>query len=181
MLSLTAALHGAALLALALAPSWAVFLAAAVPLGFGGGALDGGVNGLYLDLFRTGRGRALNLLHVFFSLGALSAPLVVGRAVSMGVDWRAVLLATGLAAIPVAVLFATVAMPAGRRTRGGELGDREARVRRRGPGGSGPATPGDPGPAGGAGHPPGRSDRRATWPPRSACRTGWSGSWNPRH
>ena len=119
VLSFTAGLHAAALVALALAPSWGVFLVAAIPLGFGGGALDGGVNGLYLDLFRTGRGRALNLLHVFFSLGALSAPLVVGRAVSIGVDWRAILLGTGLVAIPVAVLFATVAMPDGRRARDG--------------------------------------------------------------
>jgi FHS family glucose/mannose:H+ symporter-like MFS transporter len=119
VLSLAAALHGVALVTLGLAPSWAVFLVAAVPAGLGAGGLDGGGNGLFLDLFRTGRGRALNLLHLFFSLGALGAPLAVGRLVDLGVGWQLILLGTGLAAMPVAALYAVVAMPGGRRARSG--------------------------------------------------------------
>ena len=45
------------------------------PFGLGGGALDGGVNGLFLDLYPESRGRALNLLHLSFSVGALASPL----------------------------------------------------------------------------------------------------------
>ena len=75
-----ALLHGAGIIGLGLAPSWAAFMVLALPAGLGAGALDGGSNGLFLDLFRTGRGRAMNLLHLFFSVGALSAPLIVGGA-----------------------------------------------------------------------------------------------------
>jgi fucose permease len=111
-------IHALGLVALGLAPSWGVFLVAALPGGLGAGAVDGGVNGLFLDRFRTGRGRALNLLHLFFSLGALSAPLAVGVLVDGGVGWQAIIVVTGLIAIPVALLFGIVPMPSGRRRAG---------------------------------------------------------------
>jgi MFS transporter, FHS family, glucose/mannose:H+ symporter len=117
VLSLAAALHGSGLVAFALAPSWTVFLLVAIPAGLGAGAIDGGTNGMFLDLFRSGRGRALNLLHLFFSLGALSAPLAVGRLVESGVAWQAILLTTGAFGIVVAVLFLVVAVPHGRQAR----------------------------------------------------------------
>lgn len=117
VLASAAALHGIGFIALGLAPTWAVFLVVALPAGVGAGAIDGGGNGLFLDLFRSGRGRALNLLHLFFSVGALSAPLAVGRLVEDGVDWHAIVVATGLVMLLVAVLFAVVAMPDGRRAR----------------------------------------------------------------
>jgi MFS transporter, FHS family, glucose/mannose:H+ symporter len=114
VLSLGAVLHGAGLIALGVAPSWGVFLLAALPAGLGVGTIDGGGNGLFLDLFKTERGRALNLLHLCFSLGALTAPLVVGRLVEGGAAWQTILVGTGVAAIVVGVLFAVVAMPSGR-------------------------------------------------------------------
>ena len=110
------AVHALGLLALGLGPSWLIFLAAAIPDGLGAGMLDGGVNGLFLDRFRTGRGRALNLLHLFFSIGALSAPLAVGLMIERGIAWQAILIGTALAAVPVAVLFGVIAMPAGTRS-----------------------------------------------------------------
>jgi fucose permease len=125
VLTTSAVLHGAALVALGVAPSWAIFLLAAIPAGLGSGGLDGGVNGLFLDLFRTGRGRALNLLHLFFSLGALGAPLAVGRLADLDAAWQAILLGTGLAVFPFAALFAVVAMPGGRR---GPSADEPART-----------------------------------------------------
>lgn len=102
------------LVGLATVPSWGLFLAAAIPFGLGGGAIDGGTNGLVLDLYPTSRGRALNLLHLFFSLGALASPLVVGRLVEAGVPWQDVILGTAVAAIPLAVLLAVADLPAGR-------------------------------------------------------------------
>jgi fucose permease len=107
--------HAAGLIALGLGQSWWVFLLAGLPGGLGAGAVDGGVNGLFLDRFRSGRGRALNLLHLFFSLGALTAPLAVGVLVEGGVGWQAIIVATGVVAIPVALLFGIVEMPGGRR------------------------------------------------------------------
>jgi fucose permease len=115
VLSVAVAIHAVGLVALGVAPAWGVFLVAALPAGLGAGALDGGVNGLFLDRFRSGRGRALNLLHLFFSIGALTAPLAVGFLVEAGVGWQAIVVGTGLGAIPVALLFAIVEMPAGRR------------------------------------------------------------------
>jgi MFS transporter, FHS family, glucose/mannose:H+ symporter len=119
VLSVVAGVHAAGLVALGLAPAWGVFLFAALPAGLGAGALDGGVNGLFLDRFRSGRGRALNLLHLFFSIGALTAPLAVGSLVEGGVGWQAIVVGTGLGAIPIAVLFAIVDMPGGRRQTAG--------------------------------------------------------------
>jgi fucose permease len=117
VLSLAAALHGGGLMAFGIAPSWPVFMLVAISAGLGAGAIDGGTNGLFLDLFRSGRGRALNMLHVFFGLGALSAPLAVGRLVESGVAWQAILLGTGLIAMILAVLFVVVAVPDGRHAR----------------------------------------------------------------
>ncbi len=80
VLSSAAALVGVGLVAMGSVPSWVLFLLAALPLGLGSGAIDGGVNGLYLDLYPTSRGQALNRVHLFFSLGALTSPLIVGPA-----------------------------------------------------------------------------------------------------
>jgi len=52
VLGAAALLHGAGIASLGLAPGWTVFLIAAIPAGFGAGCLDGGSNGLVLDLYR---------------------------------------------------------------------------------------------------------------------------------
>jgi fucose permease len=102
---------------MATVPTWELFLAVGIPFGLGAGAIDGGSNGLVLDLYPTSRGRALNLLHLFFSLGALASPLVVGRLVEAGVAWQSVVLGTALAAIPLAVLLAVADLPSGHHAR----------------------------------------------------------------
>jgi fucose permease len=124
VLTAAAVLHGVGLLGLALAPSWPLFLLAALPSNLGGGAIDGGVNGLFLDVYRTGRARALGLLHLFFALGALIAPLVVGRLVDAGVPWQALVLATAIPAFVAALGFAMTNFPSGRH----EAGDERTRL-----------------------------------------------------
>jgi MFS transporter, FHS family, glucose/mannose:H+ symporter len=114
VLTLAASLLGLGLLTIGTVGSWELFLLAAVPIGLGFGAIDGGVNGLVLDLYPESRGRALNLAHICFSLGALGSPLVVGRALEAGIAWQAPILATALAAIVVAALLAIGPLPAGR-------------------------------------------------------------------
>ena len=115
MLVFAAGLLAAGLVALAVVSPWRVFLLAAVPAGLGVGALDGGANGLFLDVFRSSRGRALNLLHLCFSLGALSAPLVIGLLLGAGLPWQGVLAATGLVVFALGALLLVVEMPDGRR------------------------------------------------------------------
>ena len=117
VLPLAVTLIALGLAGMATVPTWGLFLVLAIPFGFGSGAIDGGMNGLVLDLYPESRGRALNLLHLFFSLGALASPLVVGRLVEAGAGWESVILGTALAAIPIAVLFVVVPLPSGRHAR----------------------------------------------------------------
>ena len=119
VLPLAVLLIALGLAGMATVPTWGLFLALAIPFGLGSGAIDGGMNGLVLDLYPDSRGRALNLLHLFFSLGALASPLVVGRLVEAGAAWQTVIIGTALAAVPIAILFAVVDLPSGRHARGG--------------------------------------------------------------
>ena len=96
--------------------SWALFTLAAV-IGGGAGAIDGGMNGLVLAVTHSASGRALNLLHLFFSVGALAAPLVIGWLVAAGVPWQMTMVATGIAALVVAAAVASTGMPSGRQER----------------------------------------------------------------
>lgn len=81
------------------APSWALFVIGAGIGGVGSGSVEVGMNGLFLDRFHENRGRAMNRLHLCYSLGALAAPLTVGVLVELGVAWR----------VPFAVTCALVA------------------------------------------------------------------------
>ena len=110
-----AALHGIGIAGYGLAPSWPLFLVSTIPSGLGAGCLDGGSNGLVLDVYREGRGRAMNLLHVSFSVGALLAPLVIGRAVEAGVGWQTVMFVSAVPLAGLAIAYALVPMPSGRR------------------------------------------------------------------
>src|SRR6478735_5346434 len=105
------------LVGMASVPTLTAFVAFGIPRGLGGGAIDGGVNGLVLDLYPTSRGRALNLLHLFFSLGALASPLTVGRLLEAGVGWQAIILGTAVVTVPLTILLALTAMPSGRHAR----------------------------------------------------------------
>lgn len=67
----------AALLDFALARGFAAAAVAAGLLGFGGSWLNVGTNALVSDLYPEERGRWLNLLGMFFGIGALFVPLVV--------------------------------------------------------------------------------------------------------
>ena len=109
-----AILHGAGIVSLGLAPGWVLFVILTLPAGFGAGSLDGGSNGLFLDLFRAGRGRAMNLLHVFFSVGALSAPLVIGTLIDAGVAWQLVMVGSGMVPLLLGAALWMIPMPSGR-------------------------------------------------------------------
>jgi FHS family glucose/mannose:H+ symporter-like MFS transporter len=79
-LALGAALVGGGLLVIAAAQAYGSMLAAAICVGFGGGALNAVTNTLVADLHDDEREKAaaLNLLGVFFGFGALLMPFSVG-------------------------------------------------------------------------------------------------------
>ena len=116
----SAVLIGMGLALQATAPSWELFMLAAIPSGLGSGVVDGGMNGLILDLFKRRPGGALNLLHLFFSLGAAGSPLIVGQLVGAAIDWRSIVLGTAVVAVAIGLLLGSQAMPSGRHRRRAE-------------------------------------------------------------
>jgi MFS transporter, FHS family, glucose/mannose:H+ symporter len=113
VLSLALVFMAAGYTALALVATWPLFLLAAIPAGLGGGAIDGGVNGLILDLYPDNRGRALSAVHLFFGVGALSSPFIVGLLVDAGVAWQPIFLASSVAMLPIAAAYLVTDMPSG--------------------------------------------------------------------
>lgn len=91
----------------AVAPSWTAFVIGSALAGFGSGALEVGMNGLFLDRFREDRGRALSRLHLCFSLGALAAPLAIGALVQLGVPWPLLFAVTSAAVLAVGLRLTT--------------------------------------------------------------------------
>lgn len=83
--------------------SWPVFVALGVLVSLGASAADIGINSLVLDLFPSSRGRALNLLHVMYSVGALAAPLALAATVEAGVAWQVPMMVSGVVAGTAAV------------------------------------------------------------------------------
>jgi fucose permease len=109
-----AALLGIGLAGLALAPNWPLFLLAAVPVGIGGGVIDGGMNGVVLALAPERRGSALSRLHLFFALGASVGPVIIGGLVAADVPWQSVVLGSAVAAGGLALVLVGAHLPSGR-------------------------------------------------------------------
>jgi fucose permease len=115
---------------LALAPTWPVFLLAALPVGVGGGVIDGGMNAVVLALSPHARGNALNRLHLFFAAGASIGPVLIGWLLGLGAAWQGIVLGTGGGAAVLAVLVVTSELPSGRPAPA-ESSDAGARASRR--------------------------------------------------
>lgn len=77
-LTISSILVAVAMLMFATAHSFAAASAAAVLLGLGGGGLNTCTNVLVSDLYGERRGPMLNLLGIFFGVGALFVPLLAG-------------------------------------------------------------------------------------------------------
>jgi len=91
----------AGLIVQGLTHTWVLFLAAAALGQSGSGAANGGVQALFLELLPESRGGALNRLHLFFGLGALLAPAAVGMTLSLDINWRFALIASGTMLLPL--------------------------------------------------------------------------------
>ncbi len=106
-LVLSLALIALALIAMPALASFPALAAAALVYGLGGGVLNTATNALISSLSASGRGAALNLLGFSFSLGAISAPLLMS--VLAGRFSSSTVLRI-LALAPLAVLIAVVAL-----------------------------------------------------------------------
>jgi fucose permease len=77
LLVASAGLVATGTLGIALAPSWALTLAATFIAGLGFGGIIMGLNTLFAGSFGTRGAAALNLLNAMFGLGAVTGPLVI--------------------------------------------------------------------------------------------------------
>jgi fucose permease len=118
ILVVAAALHAVGLVGLGIAPGWVVFVAAGLLRSIGAGAIDGGTNGLIVDLFGGSRGRALSLAHLCYAMGAVGAPFLLAFRDSIGLSWEVVVVATGLVTIPLGSVLAVSDLADGRRQTG---------------------------------------------------------------
>ena len=106
MLLLATALIVMGLEGIAFASSMSVLRAAIALIGFGGGIINGSTNALVADISSEGKGASLNLLGVFFGIGAVGVPFVL--ATLSGSFSNATLIASVGALVLIPFLFIAV-------------------------------------------------------------------------
>ena len=118
LLAVSALLVALAFLLLSRASSYGLILGAAVVLGLGGGALNGGTNALTSDLHEgEERGSALNVLGIFFGFGALSIPFLIGALRErLGVP-AILLIATAISLVPF-IIYTVLPFPRAKQAQG---------------------------------------------------------------
>jgi fucose permease len=82
-------LIAAGLLASAAASSFQILMTACLIVGVGAGSYEVGINALMADHTESESGKAMNFLHFFFGIGAITAPLVATLILSQNISWRA--------------------------------------------------------------------------------------------
>ena len=97
----------------ATAPTWPVLVGAAVLAGAGTGIVDSLTNALFLDLTAGEKGSAgaLNLLHTFFGVGALLAPLLAAFLLGHATSWRLIFALLAVASAALAAVALAVPFP----------------------------------------------------------------------
>jgi fucose permease len=95
----------------AVSPGWIVFLAGAYVFGSGMGLVDGSLNALAIDVAPRATTSTLNYLHLFFGVGAVVGPLIVGVGLEAGFHWRVIAGATALLAFTMFLPYLFVRFP----------------------------------------------------------------------
>ncbi len=101
---------------LAFASTVSTLRLAILAIGFGGGILNGGTNALVADISAGERGAKLSLLGVFFGLGALGMPVLLGAL--EGVAYSVILSRIGAVLLLAVVYFVVIAFPAPKQAQG---------------------------------------------------------------
>ncbi len=86
-------LTAGALLGYAMAPGFGWILAASIPLGLGGGAVDAALNAYVANHFES---RHMSWLHSFWGVGALGGPFILSIVLRQGFPWRVVYKSVGI-------------------------------------------------------------------------------------
>jgi MFS transporter, FHS family, glucose/mannose:H+ symporter len=114
----------AATLMIAIGLEWIAFASsmtslrlAVIVIGFGGGVINGGTNALVADISSDGRAANLNLLGVFFGVGAMGVPFALGTLSSRFTE-TALVAAVGGLVVVVLVFLAIATFPAPKQPQG---------------------------------------------------------------
>ncbi len=86
-------------------------------IGFGGGIINGGTSALVADISAENKGANLSLLGVFFGIGALGMPLLLGM-LSKHFDYTTILAAVGFFMILPATWFLFITFPTPKHAQG---------------------------------------------------------------
>ena len=108
------------LAAAATAPT--ILIVAALGIGFSRGLLETSGNSLISNLYPGNAARELNLLHVFFGIGAFISPLFVATLLTVGVVWRGCYAIAMAPLVILAVILARQPTPAHLRATRLDLG-----------------------------------------------------------
>jgi fucose permease len=117
LLIICSALIVAGIEAIAYTSSFGFLQAAFFLIGFGGGAINGGTNALVADISSEGKGANLSLLGVFFGVGAISMPALLG-ALSQSMSYNSIIAGIGLAVIIPIIYFISIAFPSPKQAQG---------------------------------------------------------------
>ncbi len=85
--------------------------------GFSGGVINGATNAVVADISGDGRTGRLSLLGVFFGIGALGMPLVLGLLRDI-VDFETIISVVGFMSLFTAIAFLAIAFPPPKQERG---------------------------------------------------------------
>lgn len=102
---------------MAFTTTFALLQASVFAIGFGGGVLNGATNALVSDISADGRGAGLSFLGVFYGVGALGMPMVLGL-LSTNFSQDVILAIVGLFVALVGVFFVTVRFPMPKQPQG---------------------------------------------------------------
>ena len=123
LLAVCGAITGLSLIGCGFSPVFAVLLACAIPLGFGQGAIDTGMN-FYVSKHYSSRD--MSWLHCCWGVGATLGPLIASVFLQSTGSWRSAYFSIGTVQVLLAVFFCSTIGLWDRARRDEEAEDREA-------------------------------------------------------
>lgn len=122
LLIISVLISSAALIGLAFTQTVTLLYTGIFFIGFGGGIINGGTSALVADISEENKGASLSLLGVFFGVGALGMPLLLGF-LSRYYDFTTILAGVGFFMILPALMFLFVAFPVPKQVQGFPLAE----------------------------------------------------------
>ena len=102
---------------IAYAPSLAILKICVFLFGFGGGVINGGSNAVVSDISESNKGANLSFLGLFFALGALGMPFILG-VLEKKLPFDTIVAGVGYSALLGVVLFSMTRFPVAKQTHG---------------------------------------------------------------